>query len=453
MSGQRYGSGSGGNGQPAPRGGNPQPSYCTIFLWAKGVASDQVDLISKGFKIQQEQLRNLNALGTGAFLAVPNEDTPKLGWICAMPSYSAGLTATSSHDGKDKGLIADRTEHSEAAPGYFSNPTKIWKYYIISVRTVFNWFLETEPTAFELYHKLMSLYTNDAVPNEFELAMNWCLCACTKGAEFRQEARPILFSSKGAECARWFKSRIEALLGPRHEPTPQTAPTPATPGPAPTNASSYAVPKETIYGSGKLVGAKDIAEAVIELKNEIEKKRTELKVVDGKSPDIDYKRLLADVKNLKLAPGGIAFAFQDFGEGISMVEFRQLIPGELAIANPPATYTQLVKCVTAYGVCVAVLFTEDCPHFEEVWALRELIVDKDRFETDYFTAHTCRLIVSSLRAIGLHIENLTEIPQPIDFPKKWHSVGGGVIQGGQLAKGGGGGFGKALQAVEREREV
>ncbi|EJK76004.1 hypothetical protein THAOC_02256, partial [Thalassiosira oceanica] len=604
MSGQGYGSGPGGNGQPAPSGGNPQRSYITIASWAKTVASTEVEKIKLGLKIQYSQrdedknfghnayphafrnkLKGLNNLGTGAFLAVARKDSPKLGWICGIASYSAGFLTSSEHNERVIGMISERTEHSEAAPGYFSNAKNFWKYYtcndikssaialnsfyakdenknkffdeddeddedgdkktfnfmpefLIIPQELIAWFLETEPTAFELYQKLTSLCTTDTVPDEFELAMNWCLCACAKNTECKQDATPILFSTKEEECARWFKTtRVETLLGPRHAPAPQGAPAPATPGPAPGPAPAPAVtPSPTkkwwdmsqsaettvLILSAKsnpahvspawpgLVAAADLSEAVIVIKDEFEKMRTNLKVFDGSSPDLDLEQILTDVKALRLAPGGAAFAFPKLGEGFSLVQCRQLTPAEIsaresrnAAANtarangtftydnaldlqrrdpndPPMTYVQLLKCVTAYGVLVAVFCTVECPHFIEVWALREVIAAQDKYEAVYFTAYTCRLITfaimkdahayfnntyqpstlnmpripyprSDLKSTGQHIAALTPIPRPLDFPQKWLSKGGDADQGGKLGNGGRSGFGQALQAGDREK--
>jgi len=515
-------------------------------------------------------------LGTGVFLAVAREDSPNLGWICGIAPFSAGFLTSSEHNEKVIGMISDRTEHSEAAPGHFSNAKKFWKYYtckgvkssaialssfyekdenknkffeendgdeegdketfkfmpefLIIPQELIAWFLETEPTAFELYRKLTSLYANDAVPEEVEFALNWCLCACAKNTECKQDATPILFSTKEEECARWFKTRIETLMGPRHAPTPPRTPAPATPGPAPTPAvtpspkkkfidptlafestvtilSNTSDPKQVSPTWDELLKAGDLPEAVITVRSAVEDMRKQLHVVDGQAPDLDYEQIIADLKALRLAPGGTAFAYMKLGEGMSVVQCRQLTPTEISNrdarnaaahtasegrtltyenalnlqrrdpTDPAASYLQLMKCITAYGVLVAVIFTVDCPHFEEVWALREIIADKDRYEDDYFTAHTCRLIIfailkdahqyfkntyqastlqqaripfprSDLRATGHHIAALTALPQPLDFPNKWLSKGGGGK--GQPNTGGGGGFGQALQ--ERERE-
>ena len=148
MSGQGYGSGPGGNGQPSPNGGNPQQLYINISSWAKTVASTNGDKIKLGLNIQHLQrkkdknnshsacnhdfrnrLKSLNKLGTGGFLAVAREDSPNLGWICGIAPYSAGFLTSSEHNEKVIGMISDRTEHSEAAPGHFTNVKKFWKYH------------------------------------------------------------------------------------------------------------------------------------------------------------------------------------------------------------------------------------------------------------------------------------------------------------------------------------
>ena len=589
-------------GPPSPGkgpGGNPSTSYVTLLSWAKSKESNDADSILRSFDIQRKimesdkgnsfkkvsttfrsKLKNHNDLGTGSFLAVARPGSTKLGWICGMGMFSAGLLASSEYDCRDIGLISDRTEHSEAAPGMYEK--EIWKYHkvskvgssVIEIDTFYAkagnrykffddadrdtksmeyipgfliipqelvaWFLENEPTAFELFKKITSLYKNAAEPDELELAIDWCLVSCCANAtEFRQSPTAILFSPRETACAAWFKGRVETLIGRRHvatpaQPltTPQAIPAPGsnttqtvTPSPKKLflELSKTAMATITVLSNkrklehvgaawAKMVAAVDVSECATVLEAEVEKMRTQLKVMDGKTPDLDYEQIVTDLKNLNLAPGGRGFTFDKYGEGLSVINCRQLTHAEVssrdqkrAAANltaekgnltyrdslnllrrdpsdPPASFTQLVKCVTAYGVLVAVVFTEDCPHFQELWALRELIVEQDQYERDYFTPHVCRLIIfdilrdanqyfrhtyqddvlqqtripfpsSNLKDIGNCISHLTAPPTPLTFPQKWRSQDHDSSKDGGALNGGGGNFGANRRGGDQDKNA
>jgi len=236
---------------------------------------------------------------------------------------------------------------------------------------------------------------------------------------------------------------------------------------------------------------------LISLERDCKAKREDLQIFDGTMPSLDYTQIMADVKEMNLAPGGNEFSFSKLSEGMSVLIARQLSATEITHRDrrhkariqtradgsislnenrnllkrdppPPAdTYLKLLTSLTAYGILVAVLFTNSCPHFRGVWAIRELIAKMDKEENRYFSAHTCRLIVfhiivdankyfsnvyspedlakavipfpqASLRLLGEYIEMKVPIPQTIDFPSQWEPAGGGMGRNNDKAKEGGG---------------
>ena len=510
------------------------------------------------------KLKNHNKFGMGSFIVVPSPTTTALNLIAGVGTYSEGLRGTSTYDGCDIGFISDRIGlHSEPAPGAVNSTA--WRYYKndnvsaggIALSTFYNkdenrlkffeaqddktsykwvpgflvlpqellaWFLENDPTAFELYKKLLSFFEGDTVPAELQFAIDWCICCCNKVPAMRKAFTTILFSTKEEKCAEWFNQRIVTLLGPsRPDTRPQAIPpTPTTPGAATTPTtvtppssrkpfmelsptleatfvilSSQSRPADVSPVWQQLVGAQEVVECAALLKSAFAEKREDLGITDGKPTDLDFEQIVTDLKNGKLPPGGRSFAFDKFAEGMSLVQCRALTSMEISRrdqknaaahasarnltfkdslnlqkrdpADPASTWVQVVKCLTAYGVLLATLFTEDCKHFKQVWALRELIADKDDEEDDYFSAHVCRLIAfavlrdahnyfnniyqaadlnkttipfpsSSLTTLGNHISELTIPPTPTNFPRRW------IAQGGEAGKGGGNGgsFGNGL---------
>ena len=570
---------SGGATQNDHRGGSTHDPVASIASWAKGVASDNLDEIKAGFNLQKaaidldearnnknkgspqfrrRRLENIVCLGTGSFLVIAPPNSTKLSFVCGMGGFTDSLVSVSEHDGKNIGMISDRTEHSEAAPGavdwvgmnkYYTveacdsvielstfygdaqnrlkrfdvsdSSTRAYKFmpgFLVLPQELIAWFLEAEPTAYELHEKLLGLVGTGQAPDELQVALNWCVCVCccdNDTAGFRQGATPILFTQREQVCASWFKQRVDLLLGPR---TARPQALPATPGPAPPTQGTNPTPAVTPSPSkafmelsptleatitilshqsrlqdvaaawSSLVTAKDVMEAGTELRSAYEKMRITLGVKDGRSPELNFQQIVTDLKNGKLAPGGHSFAFGQLGQGMSIVECRQLTSTEISNrdqkqaaanataaggqltfrdnlnllkrdpADPASTWAQLVKCITAYGVLLAVLFTEDCPHFMEVWALRELIMHQDRHEEDYFTPNVCRHIVfavlcdanayfnhtygpatltearipfpaSSLRHISNHVQALTAPPTPAHFPRKWMATSDGGSKG------------------------
>ena len=580
----------------------------TILAWAQAVASSDIDKIKEGFQIQQKfkeedqkhakgacservrtSLKNNVQLGTGSFLVFMNQDSPKLNWICGMGTFSDGFNSSSAYDGMDIGLITDRIDDSEPTPGAVG--PKFWKYFKCEVsasalalgtfysnkenRTKFYagngdektfrympvflmlpqelvaWFLEEEPTAFELYQKLASLDASDVVPDELELALEWCLCGCNEKVKLRQAIKVVLFSNKEKRCAKWYTERVETLLGKKPGSTPTQLPSmPQTPGqppappavwppappavtPSPTKPKFFTLSETgkatiTILSAqvsstnvssvwGKFVVAQDIFECATHLQKECDQKRKDLKITDGSMPNLDYFSLITDFKAMKFAPGGQHFSFDKFGEGVSLLQCRELTAleaskreqrqaaasvtqaaGNLTYqdnlnllrrdpADPPGTYGQLLKGITAYGILTAVLFTQACPHFQEVWKTRELIAGMDKEENRYFTAEVCRLITfyiirdahqyfshvfsqddlnkavinfpsASLANIGSCIHMMTLPPTPVDFPQKWRPSGadggkhkndgfGGGNSGGDAKPGGGFGRGTEIRAA------
>ncbi|EJK67835.1 hypothetical protein THAOC_11074 [Thalassiosira oceanica] len=148
--------------------------------------------------------------------------------------------------------------------------------FLILPQELVAWFLENEPTAFELYEKLVGLYETDVMPEEFELACDWCLCGCNEKVKLRQSLQVALFSPKEKTCASWFKQRVATLLGPSPNSAPRTTPAmPPTPGPQPTAATPAVTP----------------------------------------SPQ---------KANCEFAPGGLHFVFDKLGKGISILQCRGL---------------------------------------------------------------------------------------------------------------------------------
>jgi len=273
----------------------------SIYAWGKTVKSDEVDEILAGFNIQKilrendkektnktcseyGSLKNDVQLSTGTILLYTMLDGTKLGWIAGMGTYSGGLTSTSAYKNCDMGLISDRTRFSEPVaakvkpefwgyhivPGVSSSGTGLAAFYakaenrtkfydgeddkkqytwmpafLILPQELVAWFLENEPTAYELYEKLHRLSTDGDVHNKLKLALEWCVCAChdDKNNPLRQKVETVLFSRKETPCANWFDQRVIALIGEGRKggqaqqaasPTTQSQPPPApiaTPSP------------------------------------------------------------------------------------------------------------------------------------------------------------------------------------------------------------------------------
>ena len=187
------------------------------------------------------------------------------------------------------------------------------------------WFLENEPTAFELYEKLVGLYETDVMPEEFELACNWCLCGCNEKVKLRQSFQVALFSPKEKTCASWYKQRVATLLGPSPHSAPRTTPAgPPTPGPQPTAATPAVTPspqKSKSFFSvsamgqatiiilsaqttstnvspvwGDLIDAADVFECASTLKTACVKMRKTLGITDGSMPLLEYVQIIKDLK-------------------------------------------------------------------------------------------------------------------------------------------------------------
>ena len=397
--------------------------------------------------------------------------------------------------------------------------------FLILPKELVAWFLDKEPTPFECLKMIVDdLLQGGAVPEELELATAWLINCCNKVTNMRYSTTAIRFSKKDDKCAKWVKERVDSLLGPgqtnagsaQQGVTPttpsQSAPAPAvTPSPTKkvflspsqmfmatiTILSNQTTPTSVSPVWAELTDAADVSECAALLRAYVEKMREHLGVTDGRAPILNYDQFVTDLKSGKLAPGGPSFAYILLGQGISVLQCRQATSEEIVAresshaaanatgsnltfannlqlqrrdpATPASNWAQLLKCITAYGSILASIFTKDCKHFLETWALRELIADNDREDESYFKPHTCRLILwailrdannffgktfqpadlskpiipfpaSSLVTIGDHISNLTTPPTPANFPPKWlapeHKGGGGGVGGF-----GGGGFG------------
>ena len=553
----------------------------TISAWGKSVQSDGVGAILQGFNIQKllrdqdkkknaktcseaASLKNYVQLGTGSILAFMQPGGTNLGWIAGMGTYPGGLTSTSAYNNCDIGLASDRTKYSEPVAAMVE--PEFWEYhkvvgvsnsgtglaafyrkdenrtkfyngeddkenytwmpaFLIIPQELVAWFLENEPTGFELYEKVHSISRDGDLPEELKLAVKWCLCACHGGKNLlRQKVTTVLFSPRETPCASWVAQRVTALLGEGPKagsaqqgvtpPTPrQSAPAPVA-TPSPTKPRTYFDPSETFKATltilshkgdasqvsttwGELLQGADENECATILERACMDMRKILQLSDGGMPNIDYVQIIKDLKDMNLAPGGRQFSFAKFSDGMSILITREETADEITQRDrrnkaesqtradgnmslnenlnrlkrdpplPANTYMKLLKCITAYGVLVAGLFTKACPHFRAVWTIRELIAKMDREEGRYFSAHTCRLIVfhiivnankyfsnvyrpedlaqavipfpqASLRALGENIEMLAPIPQTINFPPQWVPAGGGTVPENDRAKGGGG---------------
>ncbi|EJK57510.1 hypothetical protein THAOC_22437, partial [Thalassiosira oceanica] len=130
-------------------------------------------------------------------------DGTNLGWIAGMGTYPGGLTSKSAHKNCDIGIASDRTKYSEPVaakvdPGFwryhkvtgvsssgtglaafYAKPENRTKFYegeddkktyawmpafLILPQELVAWFIENEPTAFELYEKLHTLSADGALP-------------------------------------------------------------------------------------------------------------------------------------------------------------------------------------------------------------------------------------------------------------------------------------------------
>ena len=230
---------SGGATQNDHRGGSTHDPVASIASWAKGVASDNLDEIKAGFNLQKaaidldearnnknkgspqfrrRRLENIVCLGTGSFLVIAPPNSTKLSFVCGMGGFTDSLVSVSEHDGKNIGMISDRTEHSEAAPGavdwvgmnkYYTveacdsvielstfygdaqnrlkrfdvsdSSTRAYKFmpgFLVLPQELIAWFLEAEPTAYELHEKLLGLVGIGQAPDELQVALNWCVCVC-----------------------------------------------------------------------------------------------------------------------------------------------------------------------------------------------------------------------------------------------------------------------------------
>ena len=225
---------SGGATQNDHRGGSTHDPVASIASWAKGVASDNLDEIKAGFNLQKaaidldearnnknkgspqfrRKLENIGCMGTGSFLVIAAPNSTKLSFVCGMGGFTDSLVSVSEHDGKNIGMISDRTEHSEAAPGavdwvgmnkYYTveacdsvielstfygdaqnrlkrfdvsdSSTRAYKFmpgFLVLPQELIAWFLEAEPTAYELHEKLLGLVGTGQAPDELQVALKSC---------------------------------------------------------------------------------------------------------------------------------------------------------------------------------------------------------------------------------------------------------------------------------------
>ena len=87
--------------------------------------------------------------------------------------------------------------------------------------------------------------------------------------------------------------------------------------------------------------------------------------------------------------------------------------------EPPRTWHTLKSLVNTYAIMLHALFSHRCPHFESVWAIRDVLVSM-RERTSVFTAYRCKLIVTHIMKDSKRYFSVHLMPKDLDFD--WSQV-------------------------------